>query len=227
MKTFSYLMFLFLIFSKVEAFYSQASQDAFVYILLYNLEKKTDKGYYLEIGAADPIITSNTYFLEKNLSWEGVSIELDSKYQDSWDQQRRNTLLIEDATSADYSLILQSFPKIIDYLSLDVDGQYDVVLNQIPFDQYTFKVITIEHDFYHFGEIYREKEREILTSFGYQLLCPDVSYPNVGSFEDWWIHPTGFSEERFAELVSLDLKEKYHNEIIASILHSQLNSKIH
>ena len=199
MKILSYLTCLFLTsLAAVSAlqsttFCSQASQDAFVYTLLYCVEKKTDKGCYLEIGAADPINTSNTYFLEKKLNWEGSSIEINSQYQKAWAQERRNQLLVADATQTDYFLILKSFPKVIDYLSLDVDEHYDTVLNKIPFDQYTFKVITIEHDFYRFGNKYKQKEREILTALGYRLLCPDVSYLGVGSFEDWWIHPVGFA----------------------------------
>jgi len=230
MKILFYLTCLFLTFtetvcaSQSTVFCSQASQDVFVYTLLYCVEKKSDQGYYLEIGAADPIITSNTCFLEKKLNWEGASIEINPQYQKDWVQKRRNRLLVEDATQADYLLILKSFPKIIDYLSLDVDGQYDIVLNKIPFDKYIFKIITIEHDFYRFGNIYKEKERKILASLGYQLLCPDVSFPRVGSFEDWWIHPAGFTEERFKELLSLDLEKKYHDEII-SILMNRFNCK--
>lgn len=215
-----YLTGLFLIFNMSSyasalQFYSQASQDAFVYTLLNEIEKKTDTGYYLEIGSADPLINSNTYFLEKTLGWKGISLEIIPSYQTSWVSIRKNPLLIEDATKTDYISLLSSFPKLIDYLSLDVDGEYDTILKKIPFDQYRFKVITIEHDFYRFGDIYREKERAILASFGYLLLCPDVSHPAVGSFEDWWIHPKEFSKDGLAQLLSVDLKEKYHDEIIS------------
>ncbi len=41
---------------------------------------------------------------------------------------RQNPLLIEDAMRSDYRQILKSFPKVIDYLSLDIDDSYDVVL---------------------------------------------------------------------------------------------------
>ncbi len=223
MKILYYLTCMFLVFREAvaaqpSAFYSQASQDAFVYTLLYCMENEDDDRYYLEIGAADPIITSNTYFFEKKLDWKGVSIEIDSRYQKAWTKERSNSLIVNDATKINYSLLLQSFPRVIDYLSLDVDECYDVVLNQIPFDQHIFKIITIEHDFYRFGSKYRDAEREILTSLGYYLLCPDVSYPHVGSFEDWWIHPIGFSEETFKKLMALDLKEKYHDEIILILL---------
>lgn len=203
-------------FSQMQ-FYSQASQDQFAYTILYDVLKKKDAGYYLEIGSADPIFNSNTYFFEQNCYWDGVSLDIEPKYQELWYGLRNNLLLIEDSTKANYASILQSFPQVIDYLSLDIDRSYEVVLEQIPFKDYIFKVITIEHDFYRFGDIYREREREILRSFDYYLLCPDVLHIAVGSFEDWWIHPSAFTPSTFQALTSLDLATKDHQKIIEII----------
>ncbi len=68
--------------------------------------------------------------------------------------------------------------------ALDIDERYVDVLNRIPFDKYGFRVITIEHDAYKYGNVYRDGEREFLARRGYQLLCGDVR-----NFEDWWVHP--------------------------------------
>lgn len=188
-------------------FYSQASQDKFVCIILYGLLHKQDQGYYLEIGGADPIYNNNSWFFEKNFQWKGVSIDIDTNHQKSWIAYRKNKLFIEDAIKCDYLKMLNSFPHTIDYLSLDIDGYYDKVLERIPFNNYIFKVITIEHDYYRYGDLFREKERQILTSLGYYLLCPDVS--NGGNiFEDWWIYPKALPENVFSALVLLDLKAK-------------------
>jgi len=197
-------------------FYSQASQDKFIYTLLYDLLDKQDTGYYLEIGASDPIHINNTYFFEKNLQWEGVSLDIAAKFVNRWDSIRENPLLIEDATQTDYVAILEPFPYIIDYLSLDIDRNYDLVLQKIPLDEYIFKVMTIEHDFYRFGDKYRKKEREILNALGYHLLCSDVSNEKF-VFEDWWIHPSAFPPEIFEALASLDLEAKEHTQIIQAI----------
>lgn len=148
------------------AFYSQASQDKFIYSTFYGLLNKENKGYYLEIGASEPITINNTYFLEKNLGWEGVSIDIVDTYAENWRAVRVNPLLCEDATQANYSTILQNFPRAIDYLSLDVDGYYDVVLARVLATGYVFKMVTIEHDRYRCGDVYRDSERQILTSFG-------------------------------------------------------------
>jgi hypothetical protein len=196
-----------------DAFYSQASQDEFVHALLCELLGKQDIGYYLEIGASDPIVTNNTYFFEKNYGWKGISIDIAERYAAIWNLARENSLLINDATQVDYHAILLPFPRIIDYLSLDVDDQYDLVLQRIPFENYIFKVITIEHDFYRFGDVYRKREREILSSLGYYLLCPDIKHGEL-IFEDWWIHPSTFPDKMFSTLTSLDLKEKQHDQII-------------
>jgi hypothetical protein len=200
--------------------YSQASQDQFVYSLLYELLDKQDEGYYLEIGAGHPSSGNNSYFFEKALGWKGVSLDINSSATQSWYSIRQNTLLIEDATLADYQSILKPFPQVIDYLSLDIDNNYDIVLQKIPFDEHIFKVITIEHDFYRFGDKYRQKEREILESLGYRLLCPDVSIYLSGMnymFEDWWIHPSAFPPDLLAKLTSFDLKGKRHDQLISII----------
>ncbi len=198
---------------KEQESYSQASQDKFVYTLLYGLVGKEETGYYLEIGASHPININNTYFLEKNMGWKGVSLDITSHHVKSWNEKRSNSLLIQDAREADYLSILESFPSVIDYLSLDIDKDYDVVLNKIPFDKYLFKVITIEHDYYKFKDKYRSLEREILSSLGYYLLCPDLSNRGV-IFEDWWIHPDAFPPSVLEKLFSLELEGKNHDYVI-------------
>lgn len=197
-------------------YYSQAAQDKFVYMILYGLLGKQDQGYYLEIGAGNPINTNNSYFFEKELKWDGVSIDISQGYAEQWHAVRNNLLLHEDATKSDYSAILQSFPKVIDYLSLDIDEDYTDVLKNIPFKDYTFKVITIEHDFHRYGDRYRKQERQILESFGYHLLCSDVSISGF-CFEDWWIHPSFFSSSELSAIKSLDLKAKDYTQIIQAL----------
>lgn len=197
-------------------FYSQANQDKFVYSILYGLLGKQDKGYYLEIGAGEPIHINNSYFFEKNLQWDGISIDISADLSARWYAARKNRLLSEDATQSNYSAMLKTFPRVIDYLSLDVDGYYDVVLEKLICSNHIFKVITIEHDFYRYGDLYRQKERKILTELGYYLLCSDVS-DNGYAFEDWWIHPDFFPSNILSKLTSLDLRAKNYIEIMQVI----------
>lgn len=55
-------------------------------------------------------------------------------------------------------------PKIIDFLSIDTEGSELHVLQGIDFEKYTFKYITIEHNFV---EPRRTQMRSILESNGY------------------------------------------------------------
>jgi hypothetical protein len=203
-------------------FHSQAGQDEFVYSVLYGVLDKQDQGYYLEIGAERPIVINNTYFFEKNLRWSGVSLDISTAYVGQWLFQRKNPLLVIDATKANYDIILKDFPQVIDYLSLDIDGNYDIVLERLSKVDHIFKVITIEHDAYRYGDQYRKKEREMLSSLGYYLLCSNVRKGNR-VFEDWWIHPQFFPREKLSALTSLDLHEKDCNEIVR-ILKRLMNS---
>lgn len=197
-------------------FYSQAGQDRFVYGLLYGILGKKDKGYYLEIGADDPVIINNTYFFEKNCQWKGVSIDISNEHEKKWPTVRKNPLLIEDALKSDYVSILKSFPHNIDYLSLDIDSCYDLVLERIPLKDYIFKVITIEHDAYKYGNLYKDREREILKSYGYLLICSDVKNSDC-VFEDWWIHPSVFPSSVISQLISLNLQAKDYSQNIEGI----------
>ena len=91
-----------------------------------------------------------------------------------------------------YLFLEYKVPKIIDYLSLDIDENTTECLEKIPLDKYQFKVITIEHDSYRFGTVPRDVQRKILQNAGYYLLCQDLTCPplfNTQYFEDWWINP--------------------------------------
>lgn len=202
--------------SEEMVFHSQARQDEFVYTVLYDLLGKQDAGYYLEIGAGEPIYINNTYFLEKNCGWQGLSIDISDELMSRWYAVRSNSLLSKDATQLDYCSILEGFPRVIDYLSLDIDDYYDTVLKKVMHSNHIFKIITIEHDAYRYGDFYRTKEREILTALGYDLLCADVSNSGL-AFEDWWIYPDFFPSDLLQQLKLINLQGKDSMEIVQNI----------
>jgi FkbM family methyltransferase len=72
-------------------------------------------------------------------------------------------------------------PKIIDYLSIDTEGSEYRILSHFDFEEYSFKVITCEHNF----TPMREKIFSLLTQKGYQRVLPELS-----KFDDWYIKPT-------------------------------------
>lgn len=85
-----------------------------------------------------------------------VGIQFDNKQGNKGEiQHRYTTTLLE---------IFQRFqtPKVIDYISLDVEGAEDFVMGNFPFSEYRFNILTVERP--------SEKLTSILESHGYKLL---------------------------------------------------------
>lgn len=159
--------------------HSQAGQDSFVRFLI------GDRGTFLDIGACEPIRLSNTYALEQ-LGWTGWLIENDVNAIEPLRLKRRATVMELNAAE-DNEWFWKQVQSNIDYLSLDIDAGTFAALQRIP-ERIRFKVITIEHDFYRFGESLRGPERKVLTERGYVLAKPDVKSEGM-IFEDWWVSP--------------------------------------
>lgn len=175
--------------ANVDSNYSQAMQDLFVMGVCDKRE-----GTFVEIGGGPPIKGSNTYLLEKEFGWTGVTVEIDQSWNDEYAAVRTTKLLNEDALKLNYRQLLnEMFPDgWVDYLQLDIEPPANTYacLKRIPFDTHSFGVITFEHDDYiDFPKRHRELSRKFLASKGYVLAVPDVSVDGVHSFEDWWVHP--------------------------------------
>ena len=187
----SKLKYQFQNYEKINENFSQIYQDMFV-LSMTNGKKE---GTYLEIGAGYPKKGNNTFLLEQEFDWEGISIDINPKSKELFDKNRKNKCLCVDAKSIDYNKFFHEHYQStsIDYLQLDCDPANITfeILEKIPFDTYKFGVITYEHDFYNDPTgSYREKSRVFLKGKGYKLICGNISplkdkYP----FEDWWIHP--------------------------------------
>lgn len=162
--------------------FSQCLQDVFVSTLLGK------KGTYLEIGSGDPMKHNNTYLLERDYGWDGISLELDKSMVIKFNSTRKNMAIHTDATTFDYNIL--NLPEIVEYLQVDCEPPYVTLkaLYNIPFDKHKFAVITFEHDAYRDIEV-KKKSREYLSQLGYKMLISNVSYNNKDSWEDWWIHP--------------------------------------
>jgi len=165
---------------------SRENQDLFVLCVLDG--KKY--GSYLEIGAYLPIEDSNTYLLESEFGWDGISLEIVDLYASVFNEARVNLCVCADATTVDYSrLLLDILPDHIDYLQLDIDPHANTLkaLHAIDFEKFSFSVITYEHDLYNGGSKERKESREILASLGYTLVVGDVSHGDL-VFEDWYVN---------------------------------------
>lgn len=190
-----------------EKTYSQIGQDLFVKRIL---GEKTN-GIFLDIGAAWPTNINNTYLLEQDYNWTGLSIEFDSQYETMWKASDRTSKFIcADALKVDYitelnSLLAGSNSNRIDYLSVDIEPPLLTLhaLMNIPFDHYRFSIITFEHDMYRtdnghtFDQHYTMRtSREFLASHGYKLVFANMQ-------EDWWVDPVLFTN--FNDYIDINL----------------------
>ena len=171
---------------KIPGSYSESGQESFV----INQLKEKKHGYYVEIGAYHPTRLSNTYLLETQYDWSGVGLEINRKYTQYYNQQRRNRCLDVDATSYDLRpyFIENEWPKQIDYLQLDIEPAHQTLaaLLNLPMD-YRYSVITFEHDRYtgEENEQHQQSAYDFLTSHGYKRVVH-----NMRNYEDWYIDPT-------------------------------------
>jgi len=184
-------------------FYSDAKQDQFA----ANILEFKKNGYCVDIGSCHSIISNNSYYFQ-SLDWTSLSVEIERGYNESYSTRKNGVHLNKNALEVNYKEVFEEyeFPRNIDYLSLDVDTLSLDVLKLLPLDEYRFKVITIEHDAYLFGDKYRELQRSILNSHGYLLVCSNVYVEQPGyegkeyPFEDWWIDPSEFNIDLIEKL---------------------------
>tara|TARA_B100000900_G_scaffold400939_1_gene405084 strand:+ start:619 stop:2478 length:1860 start_codon:yes stop_codon:yes gene_type:complete len=185
--------------------YSQIYQDLFV----LSMTDGKMGGSYLEIGSGDPIYGNNTYLLEQNYNWSGISIDINQESYRIFNEKRRNKCICEDALKINYKTLLKGYTEI-DYLQLDCDPPVItyLILLKIPFDKIKFGVITYEHDYYNdVTESYREKSRDYLKKMGYKMIVGNIS-PNNNNmpFEDWWIHPKLIDESIYNKFIYKDIE---------------------
>ena len=178
----------------IENNWSQSMQDIFVMSMLDGKRN----GVYVEIGADQPRVISNTYLLEKDFDWLGISFELDADKVAFFNTIRKNKCLCKDATLYNYKSLFEelNYPKQIDYLQLDIDPAEGTLraLKALPLDDYRFSVITYETDVYSSGADIQDEQIEILESHGYQLVAKNVKCEG-NPYEDWWIDPAIVSED--------------------------------
>lgn len=178
--------------------YGQVMQDMFVLTAL----KGKRNGTYLEIGSADPIMFNNTYVLEKDFGWTGVSFEIKPDEVNKFRLHRKNPCIYGDATLFDYSTLNSEY----DYLQVDCEPpniSYQILEKVLKGKK--FNVITFEHDAYKEGGEYRDKSRKLLSK-DYVLTVPNVAFDETGVFEDWWVHKSIFTED----LLGVDSKTCIH-----------------
>jgi hypothetical protein len=147
--------------------------------MAYKFNGDLKNGYYIEIGAGNYKDHNNTYLLEKEYGWKGVSLDIVSVIVDDFNNNRSNKCLNANALEFDWASYLRDndFPKIIDFLSIDIDSNTHEYANflaliNLPLFQYKFRIIAIEHaaEIDYKLEKIKHLQRETLTALGYSLI---------------------------------------------------------
>ena len=170
--------------------FSQSGQDQFA----YNLSGLN--GFYLEVGAHDPVINSNTFNLEVICNWQGISIENDLSFKEAWkiNKDRKNEIIWDDAFNINYSKLIKNknLPFRLDYLSCDIEPAENTfnILKKIIKSGLSFSYISFEHDKYNIGNKYEIMSNEFLKKHNYKVAIKDVFSRNkkYKVFETWFVN---------------------------------------
>lgn len=176
---------------------SQAGQDRFVYEVL----GRPSEGIFADIGSGHPEKNNNTVALEE-IGWRGFCVDNDEVCAQLHAESDRGCQHLNvDSMKITWDAIYQFFGMRIDYLSLDVDAATLKTILAIPLERIRFKVLTVEHDAYRFGDMPRNEIRRSLSAAGYRIVAADVHSEGC-EFEDWWVDPTQVYETSWGRFVS-------------------------
>ena len=183
-------MKLFNFLRKKDNKFSQSGQDQFAYNI------SGSNGTYLEIGAHDPVINSNTFNLEVKCNWNGISIEYDKSFQMSWgdNKLRKNNVVWDDAFNINYSSLIKQrdLPNRLNYLSCDIEPAENTfnILKKVISSELNFDFISFEHDKYSIGNKYEDLSIEYLKNYNYKVAVKDVYSRNkrYKIYETWFVN---------------------------------------
>lgn len=186
---------------EVNKSYSQAGQDLFAYYI----NNRNNKGYFLDIGCQDPKEINNTLFLEEK-GWTGLLFDIDKKCIDKCKAERKSTAIQTDLTKDNITDFLKKYntPKIIDYISMDIDSATHKLIERFPWDDYRFKVMTFEHDVWMVGDKLQKRSRILFNKLGYVPVCLNIMNGIKNPYEDWWINPELVNEKVYKDLICED-----------------------
>lgn len=184
--------------------FSQAGQDEWVHSIV------GDSGFFVDVGAHDGIVHSNTYALEQ-LGWTGLCIDANSdaflRCKANRPGSQHSLGIVSDhqgflnfdgiTVTAGGSMPvicarLEDFldrnetPTVIDYLSIDVEGHDLQVLKGMDFDRWHVHLVTVEHNLYLEGPVRKDAIHAHLTEQGFERVIEDVVAPGYGHYEDWY-----------------------------------------
>jgi len=145
------------------------------------------------IGWHNDLIKNRKCNIDKNCVWTKSNELLDfnevfnqelstiSFFNESdWHSEKRKNATSYKVNSISLIDLLKKYnaPKEIDYLSIDTEGSEYEILRNFDFEEYSFKFITVEHNY----TPMREEIFELLTSKGYIRKLQAFS-----KWDDWYV----------------------------------------
>ncbi|KAL1496849.1 hypothetical protein AB1Y20_014435 [Prymnesium parvum] len=149
--------------------FSQAWQDWYTFHNVFSDRLTWGDGTFVDIGANQPTVISNTLFFEKCLGWRGVCFEPQRRYHAEIARARNCTLVphcvvgkgeskvgemrgmhlhqgagAERCVDAGEALLAAPGGGRVDLLSIDIEGMEPQVLRCFPFDTLSVHAILIE-----------------------------------------------------------------------------------
>lgn len=160
---------------------------------------------YLELGAGEPIIGSDTFLLEKKMQWTGIQVEPDMQAFKKLQINRPNSIqinaaMVADGDKSEYFLnphtmslskkkknfiqvqtisldyIISKFNTNFDALFIDIEGSELNIIKSKFFMDLDFKFINIERIWNH------DQIMEVLTNYGYKQIGASFS-----SYSAWFL----------------------------------------
>jgi hypothetical protein len=101
-------------------------------------------------------------------------------HEEEIDKQSMKTIDTYDVRTISLLDLLRKYhaPTHVDYLSIDTEGSEYEILNAFDFTEYSFGVITVEHNY----TPQRELIFELLSRNGYKRI-----YTEISRFDDWYV----------------------------------------
>jgi len=179
--------------------YSPRLQDMIVLTMLNGKRE----GTFLELGTRFADRSNNTYLLEKEFGWKGLTIEPDHRVATEYKKKRSNYYICKDPLSIDFEDLLETHSLgDIDYLQINSKYKsYQIVMDKIPWDLHRFKIVSFhipdmnETD----NTLYKNKMRQK----GYTMLAGNIFYApdnDIHYHEDIWVHLPSMDADLFNQI---------------------------
>jgi len=156
---------------------------------VWHANLKLNRNCFIDFRCVSNQSEHNVEFLETsidNLGDPSCSPELSTmasfaNVTDTHAQRRLNNSIRYDVTTVSLNDLLKQHnaPSEIGYLSIDTEGSELSILEALDFDQYRFRIITVEHNYI---EPERTKIYDLLQRNGYKRVYQDIS-----QWDDWYL----------------------------------------